>query len=148
VNISALYSCSRDHTVPGRARNIEREFEDRPDFHSVCKESSQLAPPYYQMWTKLFQLRWEIPLDDSNGRIEISLKLPFFGFPPHAFVDSNSDPVLPNLSMLSWWATPFDFPERYGYFANDVLQATALHRYLSNKGQIISLKFVVSLVLD
>ena len=89
------------------------------------------------MWTKLFELKWEIPLDNGIGKIEISLKLPNFGFPPHAFVNCNSDPVVPLLTMLKWWMKPFYFDdERYGYFADDVLQATALHRYVSCKGDI------------
>jgi hypothetical protein len=149
-NFEAIYSKSKSpDQIIANLNNIARQFEECSNFHSACKQSSQLVP-YYQMWTKLFDLRWDIPLEKGIGKIEISLKLPYFGFPPHAFVDSNSDPVLPSLSILRWWNKPVDdFPKKkYGYFADDVLQATALHRYLSNKGQLMSLKFVVMLLID
>jgi len=122
-----------------------------PKFRSACEEKANLES-YYEMWTNIFKLRWEIPL--TEGKITISLKLPHFGLPPHAFVDSKSDPEIHALRNLAWAPNEFDVPCDecgYGYIADDVLQATVLQRYLfgdDSKDLTSLIKFSVRLHLN
>ena len=87
------------------------------------------------------KLRWKIPLP-SKGYIEVSLKLPHFGLPPHAFVDSKSDPLVHELKSATWTevytSETLSATHGYGYIADDVLQATVLQRYLFGEGEQFS----------
>jgi hypothetical protein len=131
-----------------RLRDIDREFksENSENIVSACKENDKLGS-YYEMWTKLFQMKWEIPLAGKKGKIEISLKLPHFGFPPHAFVDSKSDPVVIPLKCVTFNglfdSEPIPSNYAYGYITDDVLQATVLQRYLFHEGE----RYIASYVL-
>ena len=119
-------------TCDERIMNIELELNNDQDLVSACEENASLAS-YYKMWTDIFQLRWTIPLPDK-GWIEISLKLPHFGFPPYAFVDSKNDPIVHELKSATWYevyiSETLSSNHGYGYIVDDVLQATALQRYL------------------
>jgi hypothetical protein len=127
-------------SIDKRLSIIDREFksENSENIVSACKEKNMLGS-YYEMWTKLFQMKWEIPLAGNKGKIEISLKLPHFGFPPHAFVDFKSDPVVHPLKCVTlnhlFDSETIPGNYAYGYITDDVLQATVLQRYLFHEGE-------------
>ena len=106
----------------------------------ACQENPRIGS-YYQMWTDIFKLRWEIPLP-GKGYIEVSLKLPHFGLPPYAFVDCKSDPLVHELKSATWTTVyiseTLSATHGYGYIADDVLQATVLQRYLFGEGEQFS----------
>ena len=74
------------------------------------------------MWTDIFKLRWKIPLP-GKGYIEVSLKLPHFGLPPHAFVDYKSDPLVHELKSATWTevyrSETLSATHGYGYIADE-----------------------------
>jgi hypothetical protein len=127
------------NTIYKRLETIDFELNsgNAENIKLVC-EANKMPSSYYKMWTDIFKLKWEIAMP-GKGKIEISLKLPHFGFPPHAFFDSKSDPVVHELHSAIWHEVYIsdDVPNNhgYGYIADDVLQATVLQRYLFGEGE-------------
>lgn len=122
-------------TIVKRLDRTEKQFncelENAIKFCSACTEIESLET-YYKMWTQVFKLRWTIPLLNDKGSLVLSLKLPHFGFPPYAFVDSKSDPMIQKLRKTNWYFNDVFTEDESGpgHLADDILQATALQRYL------------------